>query len=339
MADWFETRFREPVDTGELDPEFVARVRALVVEEWQADVGAIPAAGTDPDDPDGDLIMLETETPTHPETIKGGPRLPGRWLLVAAAVSVVAVAGALLVADDDDDPVDASSSPSTATPASADDARFCNAIDGMSYSVSIGEGHESVDGALQAAELVAPDEIRADVTLMADESRAQYEAGPPAEGTVPKLPADAYFEATARVGDYMAGHCGYQVIDVTTTDHAFAGLPADAPGGKALIRIENDGAEYHQLLVQRVIINETRSVDEILAMPEDEGGRLLDFLGGAIAPPGMSSWTVVELTPGRRYAVMCFIPTGSTSEAAMQSPQPGSAPHSEEGMFAEVRVS
>ena len=43
MADWFETRFREPVDAGQPDPAFVARMRALVVEEWQADAGTTPA--------------------------------------------------------------------------------------------------------------------------------------------------------------------------------------------------------------------------------------------------------------------------------------------------------
>ena len=45
VRDWF----REPVDAGQLDPAFVARMRELVVEEWQADAGTIPSAETDPD--------------------------------------------------------------------------------------------------------------------------------------------------------------------------------------------------------------------------------------------------------------------------------------------------
>jgi hypothetical protein len=118
MADWFETRFREPVDAGQLDPAFVARMRALVVEEWQADAGAIPAVSTDPDDQEGDIIMLETEDrPTGHEPVHPRRRSPGRWLLVAAAVAVVAVAGTLLVAaGDDDDPVDTVPSDTTPPP-------------------------------------------------------------------------------------------------------------------------------------------------------------------------------------------------------------------------------
>jgi hypothetical protein len=115
MADWFETRFREPVGTEQLDPAFVARMRALVVEEWQADAGTIPPAGTDADaepDPDlreGDVIMLQTEDrPTGHDPVTPHRRSPGRWLLVAAAAAVVALVGTLLVAagGDDDDPLD-----------------------------------------------------------------------------------------------------------------------------------------------------------------------------------------------------------------------------------------
>ena len=88
------------------------------------------------------------------------------------------------------------------------------------------------------------------------------------------------------VGDYMADNCGYQVIDVTATDDAFDGIPADAEAGKTLIRITNDGTEYHEVALQRVHDGETRSVEEILALPEEEGGDLLDYLGNAFAPPG-----------------------------------------------------
>ena len=84
----------------------------------------------------------------------------------------------------------------------------------------------------------------------------------------------------------MADNCGYQVIDVTATDHAFDGIPADAEAGKTLIRITNDGTEYHEVVLQRVQQGETRSVEEILALPEEEGGDLLDYLGNAFAPPG-----------------------------------------------------
>lgn len=122
MADWFETRFREPVG-AELDPAFVARVRALVVDEWQTDgPAARPAAPPlDADNQEGEIIMLETEARPTPGTGAGGPRRRprGQWLLVAAAIAIVAVVGAVLVANSGDDEVDTASStptPTTAAP-------------------------------------------------------------------------------------------------------------------------------------------------------------------------------------------------------------------------------
>jgi hypothetical protein len=118
MADWFETRFREPVASSPLDPAFVARVRALVVAEWHADPSTNPSTATD--DPEGELIMLETDDRTAGQAT-GKPRLtPGRWLLVAAAALVVALVGALLVAaGGEDDPVDTVNAPTTSAVATA----------------------------------------------------------------------------------------------------------------------------------------------------------------------------------------------------------------------------
>lgn len=121
MADWFETRFREPVDVG-LDPAFAARVRARVVEEWQADGPATATDATqfDADNHEGEIIMLETETRPNPGVGPSGPRRrpPGQWLMVAAAVAVVAVLGAVLVANSgDDDKIDTATSTPTPTTA------------------------------------------------------------------------------------------------------------------------------------------------------------------------------------------------------------------------------
>lgn len=120
MADWFETRFREPLDAGQLDPAFIARMRALVVKEWQADAGTTPPTQTEPDDPEGAIIMLETEDrPTGHKPVTPRRRSPGRWLLVAAAAVAVAVVGTLLVAlgNDDEEQVETATSPPTAAPA------------------------------------------------------------------------------------------------------------------------------------------------------------------------------------------------------------------------------
>lgn len=141
MADWFETRFREPVD-AELDPAFAARVRALVVREWQADGPTAPllAPQVGSDDQEGDIIMLETESRPTPGTGPEAPRRrpPGQWLMVAAAVAIVAVVGAVLVANStEDDKIDTATSTPTTAPPVRDILSFSNLvpIDPGMYSV------------------------------------------------------------------------------------------------------------------------------------------------------------------------------------------------------------
>ena len=337
-----------PAYRAEPDPEFADRLERVLLQRLTAPGGSPnqrevarrvqqEPTDVDPDDPDTDPIMLERRDRRREQ----GPmsphrRSPGRWLLVAAVAGLIAVVGTLLVmaGDDDDEQV-----PATAGPASAADvAAFCDAIDDMGLAVSLGEGYEGVDEALVAAEEIAPEEIRADVTTMADESRAQLDAGPPPAGTPPSLPPDEFFVAADAVGDYMADSCGYQVVDITATDHAFAGIPAVAEAGKTLIRITNQGTEYHEAVLQRISAGETRSVEEILAIPEGSGD-LLDYAGSAFAPPGLGSWTVVDLVPGR-YAAMCFIPTGATTEEELRGGQGDDTAqlHHTQGMFAEMQV-
>jgi hypothetical protein len=119
MADWFETRFPQDSEPARVDPAFAARIRTLVLDEWRAD----PARGaganeilSDRDRYQGEIVMLDTEDPiTDEEPLPPQRRLPGRWLLVAAAVAVVAVAGALLVGGNDE--VDTATQKSAPEPA------------------------------------------------------------------------------------------------------------------------------------------------------------------------------------------------------------------------------
>ena len=218
-------------------------------------------------------------------------------------------------------------------------AAFCDEIAGVALAVSIGEGYEGIDSSLAAAEDAAPDEIRADVTTMADENRAQVAARCAARTRGAGHPSDDFFAAATTVGDYMADNCGYQVIDVTAMDYALAGIPTDAEAGTTLIRITNDGVGYHEVVLQRVHRGETRSIVETLALPEEEGGDFLDYLGSAFAPPGLGNWTVVNLSAGR-HAAVCFIPTGATTPSLHSGQVDDTAwPHASQDMLAEMQVS
>ena len=116
----------------------------------------------------------------------------GSWRWHAIAVGTVAVLSlGACSGDDDDDATGSDTGAEAAAPADhseADVAAFCDAIDDMGLSLSIGEGYEGIDDALVAAEQLAPDEVSAEVTTMADESRAQVAAGPPPNGQPPSIP-------------------------------------------------------------------------------------------------------------------------------------------------------
>jgi hypothetical protein len=245
---------------------------------------------------------------------------------VLVAVAMLAVTGC---GGDDDNDASATSTTEAEQPADeaeADTEAFCDALV---------DPRESADE-LAAAVAAAPDEISADVTTMADEKgRADIQVGP---GGGPS--SDSFYAAAASVGDYMADNCGYQVIDVTATDYAFHGIPADAEATKTLIRLTNDGAEYHDLVVQRIHSGETRSIEEIMALPDPEGGDLLDFQTGVFTPPGQSSWTVVDLSVAGRYAVMDFVPTGATPAALNSGQIDDTEPaHWTKGELAEIKAS
>jgi hypothetical protein len=203
--------------------------------------------------------------------------------------------------------------------------------DAAAFCAQIGDGGSENAAATEDA---APEAIKADVTTMAEHGRGEIEAGMTGGPS-----SDDYFAAATSVGDYMADNCGYQVIDVKATDYEFDGIPADAETGMTLIRITNDGTEYHEVAVQRVDPGERRSIQKLLALPEADGGDLLDYLGHAFAPPGMSNWTVVNLVAGRHVA-LCYVPTGATPEALRSGETDAKAPsHAMKGMVAEMQVS
>ena len=244
------------------------------------------------------------------------------WKRGAVALAAVLALGAC-GGDDDDDVVSETSTTEADQPAT-DIAAFCEALDFADASAA----------ELAAAVEAAPMEIRADVTKMADEDgRAVVQTGIPGGPS-----SDSFYAAAAAVGDYMADNCGYQVIDVTATDYAFHGVPAEAEAAKTLVRFTNDGTEYHHLAIQRIRADETRSLEEIMTLPE--GGDLLDFQNAAFAAPGQSSWTVVDLSVAGRYALMDYVPIGATTAAVESGQFDDTAPeHWTRGELAEIQVS
>jgi hypothetical protein len=193
---------------------------------------------------------------------------------------------------------------------------------------------DASEAELAAAVENAPEDVRADIEAMAaEDARGAVETGMTGGPTSAK-----FFSAATAVGDYMTDHCDYQVINVTATDDGFKGIPVDLASGRTLVRIRNDGNQFHEVALQKVRSDETRSIEELVSLPEKEGGAIFDYLGGAFAAPGYSSWTVVDLADGR-YAALCYVPAGATPASIERGRHGSTSPsHAMKGMVAELHV-
>ena len=139
-------------------------------------------------------------------------------------------------------------------------------------------------------------------------------------------------------------------ITVNAIDYAFEDLPATVPAGTKLAFHNTSDVELHELVVLGPIpAEETRSVEELLALPEDELPPIEPVMV-ALAPPGEDGMFVVgdgTVTAPGRYAVICAIPVGADPEEFMAAAQESSSgppaveggpPHFTQGMFAELIV-
>jgi hypothetical protein len=142
-------------------------------------------------------------------------------------------------------------------------------------------------------------------------------------------------------------------IPVTGQDYSFVGVPELVATGAELTFTNASAAEFHEMVVLRVVDGETRSVDELLALPEEESESLAEFRGVLAAMPGEAAINPeggdpsVTLTEAGRYIMICSIPQGADPEAVAASMQAaggeqpaleGGAPHFTIGMATEFTV-
>lgn len=107
-----------------------------------------------------------------------------------------------------------------------------------------------------------------------------------------------------------------ETIEVRGIDYAFEGIPATVEAGTTLTFTNASEVEPHELVLFRIPDGEDRSIDELLALPEEEAERAVGApIGVAVAVQPGSAGELVEgdLTvsePGR-YVALCFLPVGS----------------------------
>jgi hypothetical protein len=228
------------------------------------------------------------------------------------------VVGALaLVAAGCGDDDDSDSSGGDSGEAAAGD--FCSA--GEALDVALAQEGD-VPAALQDIAASAPEEIQDDVTFLVDTTEEVGEEGDPFE-------VDGFLDAYGAYADARVVECGYSTVEVAGVDYAFEGVPESIAAGPTAFVFTNEAPEeFHEIGVFRINDDETRSVEEILQLPEEEQMELATPVTFAFAPPGGSFTAFADLESGR-YAALCFIPVGGGEDGP---------PHFTEGMFAEFQV-
>ena len=64
--------------------------------------------------------------------------------------------------------------------------------------------------------------------------------------------------------------CEWNTVDVTAADYAFQGVPSELDPGVTSFEFDNGGTEVHEMVLFRRNDGVTETVEELLAMPEDE---------------------------------------------------------------------
>lgn len=142
-------------------------------------------------------------------------------------------------------------------------------------------------------------------------------------------------------------------IAVTGEDYSFAGVPDLVASGAEFTFTNASDAEVHEMILMKVIDGETRTVEEILALPEAESEALAEFQGVLVALPGEDGanpegpGSSISVTAPGRYVVLCFIPEGADPAVVAEAMAGGGegppdmgdgTPHALLGMWAEFQV-
>lgn len=187
---------------------------------------------------------------------------------------------------------------------------------------------EGLTQGLEGLKTMAPAEISSAVESMADALL----------DPVANLDQEAYFAATesegfqedaAVVDEYIGAECGFTTVEVTGIDYAFEGDFDSLDTGTAAFEFSNEGNELHEMALIRVNDDTDETIEELLALPEEEAQAKTTFVGVSFAEPGGSNTMYTDLDAGR-YAVICFIPTGTTSMEEAESAD--GPPHFTQGM-------
>ncbi len=190
-----------------------------------------------------------------------------------------------------------------------------------------GEGDaDSVNAALDAAIAAAPDDNAQTITDLKETAQPQLEDP---ESDAPEETLELYSDAIAWAGE----NCGGETLDVTATEYKYDGVPDELATGYHVLNFSNEGKEQHEMFAFKINDGVTESVEELLALPEEEVFGKITPVNAVFAPPGESDTGSWNLESPGSYAVVCFVSVGSVGETEGDGP-----PHFTEGMVQEFTV-
>jgi len=190
------------------------------------------------------------------------------------------------------------------------------------------KAQQELESALTEATNTAPPEVVANVQAAANEIITALQSGkePSQEALQPNITA---------LDQYRYNSCGYPTADVTGIEYEFQGMPKTVPQGPLAIKFTDSGTEVHELVVARIKGKE--SLKKIVSLSEKEQDKKLEFVNGTEVTPGQTGYEIVDFAKPGRYAVVCYVDVGATTEAAAHS-EHGGTPHAKKGMYQEVKV-
>lgn len=249
--------------------------------------------------------------------------------MVALAVALLLTASAC-GGDDGGDETDAGAA-ATETAAESNE-EFCTSVVNAETAVlaaASGGDPGDIEDLLATVEETAPAELADQVDLVVTTVRDALEAQDDSA-----FQTDEFSGNDEEVDQWVADNCGFDQVDVIAVDYEFQGVPDTLPAGFTTFAFSNEGEEVHEMLMVRYK-DESLTIEDLQGLSDEEAQEKIDFLGASFGPPGTEDVESKELTPGK-YALLCFVPVGSTSPKAAQKAD--GPPHVAKGMAVEFTV-
>lgn len=209
---------------------------------------------------------------------------------------------------------------------------FCESVvraETAVFAASSGGDPAAVETELATAEETVPPELEAQLGVVGDTVREALETR-----NDRLFEGEEFASNEEEIDQWVVDNCGFENVEVTAVDYAFEGVPETLPTGFASFTFSNEGKELHEMIMVR-FKDPSESVKDLIELSEKEAQEHIEFLGASFGPPGTRDAESKELTPGK-YALVCFVPVGSTSEKAARKAQ--GPPHVARGMSVEFTV-